>query len=159
MKKLILCLCLVAFASVCPAQLKGILDRAKQKAANKASEKVDKTIDKPTDPTSGKTENKEKTADNNNGADTTKKETAQPASLKTYSKYDFVPGEKIIVFEDFAQDAVGDFPAKWVTNASGEVVTIDGNPGHWFMMHRAGTFMPEFIDSLQDNFPFAFKCH
>ena len=32
--------------------------------------------------------------------------------MKTYSKYDFVPGEKIIVFEDFMQDAVGDFPAQ-----------------------------------------------
>jgi outer membrane protein OmpA-like peptidoglycan-associated protein len=36
------------------------------------------------------------------------------------------------------------------------VVTIDGISGNWFMMHRAGTFMPEFIDSLQDNFTFEF---
>src|SRR6185437_8094304 len=32
------------------------------------------------------------------------------ASLQTYSKYDFVPGEKILVYEDFSKDAIGDFP-------------------------------------------------
>jgi len=52
----------------------------------------------------------------------------QPA-LQTYSKYDFIPGEKVILFEDFAQDAVGDFPALWNTNATGEIIGVvfDGN--------------------------------
>ena len=39
-------------------------------------------------------------------------------SLQAYSKYDFIPGEKIIFFEDFSQDAVGDFPGLWNTNGS-----------------------------------------
>ena len=67
-----------------------------------------------------------------------------------------MPGEKIVVFEDFMQDAVGDFPDKWNTNSSGETVTIDKNQGHWLMMPRAGVFMPEFIDSLPDNFTFEY---
>ncbi len=157
MKKLLLLASLLIAAVISHAQLKGILDRAKQKAEKKTNEKVDKTID-PTAGKSNKTENE--TPKNSNGSeagDTTKKDNGEPAtSLKVYSKYDFVPGERIIAFEDFMQDAIGDFPARWNTNASGEVVTIDGNPGHWFMMHRAGTFMPEFIDSLQDNFTFEF---
>ena len=55
-----------------------------------------------------------------------------------------------------AQEAVGDFPDKWNTNSSGEIVTIDKNQGHWLMMPRAGGFMPEFIDSLPDNFTFEY---
>ena len=41
---------------------------------------------------------------------------------EVYSKYDFVPGDKIIYFDDFSQDFIGDFPSKWNTNGTGEVV-------------------------------------
>lgn len=36
-----------------------------------------------------------------------------PATLKSYGKFDFVPGEKVMAAEDFMQDAIGDFPDKW----------------------------------------------
>jgi outer membrane protein OmpA-like peptidoglycan-associated protein len=36
-----------------------------------------------------------------------------PASLKSYSNYDFVPGEKIIFEDNFADDQDGEFPAHW----------------------------------------------
>jgi hypothetical protein len=72
--------------------------------------------------------------------------------MKTYSKYDFVPGEKIVVFEDFMQDAVGDLPAKWNTNSAGETVTVEGKQGHWFKLTKPGWFMPDFIDSLPQDF-------
>ncbi len=49
--------------------------------------------------------------------------------LKAYSKFDFVPGENVIFFEDFAQDNIGDFPALWNTNGSAEVVTTNLYPG------------------------------
>jgi OmpA-OmpF porin, OOP family len=77
-------------------------------------------------------------------------------SLVAYSKFDFVPGEKILVYEDFTQDAIGDFPARWNTNASGEVVTVEGHPGHWLMISKKGRFIPEFITSLPENFTFQF---
>lgn len=52
-------------------------------------------------------------------------------SLQGYSKFDFVPGEKVIYYDDFSQDAVGDFPALWNTNGSAEVVTTNLFPGNW----------------------------
>lgn len=76
--------------------------------------------------------------------------------MKTYSKFDFIPGEKVIAFEDFAQDAVGDFPAKWNTNASGEIVNIDGNTYKWLQLPTQGIFYPEFINELPDNFTVEF---
>ena len=51
------------------------------------------------------------------------------------SKYDFVPGERIILFDDFSQDAVGDFPALWTTNSAGEINTISIAPGNWFNLN------------------------
>jgi len=73
-------------------------------------------------------------------------------SLQAYSKFDFVAGEKVIAFEDFSQDAIGDFPAKWNTNASGEVVTLNGQQGKWLMLAKDGNFYPEFLGNLPENF-------
>src|SRR5436190_9960092 len=75
---------------------------------------------------------------------------SQP-SFQAFSKFDFVPGEKIAALEDFSQDAVGDFPAKWNTDASGEIVTIAGQPGRWLKLTKAGFFTPEFINQLPEN--------
>ncbi len=77
-------------------------------------------------------------------------------SLKTYSKFDFVAGDKILCVEDFSQDALGDFPDKWNTNSTGEVQTIQGKEGKWLSIAKNGVFFPEFINSLPDNFTLQF---
>lgn len=77
-------------------------------------------------------------------------------NLQSYSKFDFVPGEKVIAFEDFSQDAIGDFPARWNTNSSGEVVTISGLDGNWLAFKDEGMLYPEFLDVLPDNFTIEF---
>jgi OmpA-OmpF porin, OOP family len=55
--------------------------------------------------------------------------------VESYTQYDFVPGDKILYYEDFSQDAIGDFPALWTTNGSAEVKTINIAPGNWFHMN------------------------
>ena len=155
MKKIFFLTSLVALVVFADGQiLKKIADRAKNRAENnannKVNNKVDKTVDDTMDPNKDKTNNP---GDPNSNTDGGKKtESNGPATLKTYSKYDFVPGERIIVFEDFAQDAVGDFPDKWNTNASAEIVTIESLEGKWLKISKQGVFMPDFIDSLPDNF-------
>ncbi len=37
----------------------------------------------------------------------------------------------MLFYDDFANDFIGDFPAKWNTNGSGEVVTVNDNPEKW----------------------------
>jgi OmpA-OmpF porin, OOP family len=76
--------------------------------------------------------------------------------FQAYSKFDFVPGEKVVAFEDFTQDAVGDFPARWNTDGSGEIVTVAGKAGRWLKLTRPGFFTPEFITELPDNFTVEF---
>lgn len=129
--------------------LRKIADKAKQKIEQKSNEKVDET-------TQGTKNEKPENGENQDTGTEDKATSSTPASIKTYSKYDFVPGEKIIVFEDFMQDAVGDFPDKWNTNASGEVMTIEGKQGHWFAIGKTGVYMPDFIDSLPDDFTLEF---
>ena len=152
MKKIFPLSCLLVFTFFSNGQiLKKITDRTKNNANNKVNNTANKTVDDAMNPDKDK-----------NATDSTKKQEGQsteqvktetgPATLKAYSKYDFVPGERIIVFEDFAQDAVGDFPDKWNTNASAEIVTIESLQGKWLKISKQGVFMPEFIDSLPDNF-------
>ncbi|MBZ5857671.1 OmpA family protein [Flavihumibacter profundi] len=50
---------------------------------------------------------------------------------QVYSKFDFIPGEKVIFFDDFSSENIGDFPTLWNTNGSGEVVTYGKYPGKW----------------------------
>ncbi|HET6766638.1 MAG TPA: OmpA family protein [Chitinophagaceae bacterium] len=128
--------------------LKKITDKAKQKIENKTA--------KPAEETTNEKKDENKVIEAKDTATTPVTNNNQSASLKVYSKYDFVPGERILVFEDFIQDAVGDFPAKWNTNATGEIMTIDKIPGHWFAMGKTGVYMPDFIDALPDDFTLEF---
>ncbi len=56
----------------------------------------------------------------------------EKGKIQSTTKYDFVPGDKVLFYEDFSQDAIGDFPALWTTDGSGEVREVDNYPGHWF---------------------------
>ena len=44
--------------------------------------------------------------------------------FESYSSYDFIPGDQLLFFEDFSQDNIGDFPALWTSNGSGEIKTV-----------------------------------
>lgn len=52
-------------------------------------------------------------------------------TIIVYSKFDFVPGDKQLFFDDFGNDFIGDFPSKWNTNAGGEVVTLGDSMQKW----------------------------
>ena len=97
-----------------------------------------KPKDKPAPQNKPQEENKETQVDSakSNAVNNQK----QP-ELQAYSKYDFVPGDKVIFFEDFSQDAVGDFPALWTTDVAGEVNKLNIAPGNWFNLNSTeGTY-------------------
>jgi OmpA-OmpF porin, OOP family len=72
------------------------------------------------------------------------------------SKYDFIPGEKVIFFDDFSSENIGDFPAQWLTNGSGEIVTSDKFPGKWFHLTKGGYYIPEAKEDFTENFTIEF---
>lgn len=141
--------------------LKKITDRAKNRAENNANNKVNNKVDKTVDDAMDPNKNKDK-----NAADTTKKQEGQsadavkpeggPAGFKAYSKYDFVPGEKVTGFEDFSTGSIGDFPAGWNTNGSAEIVTVEGRTGRWLWITKPGVFVPEFPNPFPEDFTFEF---
>jgi len=155
MKKMIFLFSLCVITHFANGQiLKKVSDRVKNRVDNNANNKVNNTVDKTVDDAMNPGKNKDNSSGEpgaNSNTNTTNSSNG-PATMKTYSKYDFVPGEKIIVYEDFMQDAVGDLPAKWNTNSAGEIVTVEGKQGHWFQLTKPGWFMPDFIDSLPLEF-------
>jgi len=162
--------------------LKDISNRIKQKSEQRANQKIDQGIDKGLDKVdnAAKDATKKKdssiTTDNNGNANSDNKQnnsannntttstsgngqvgnSAEGASFKTYSKFDFVPGDKVVAYDDFSKDAIGDFPVTWNTNSTGEVVTVSGQQGHWLMVRKPGRFIPEYIKDVPDNFTFEY---
>ncbi|HZK93535.1 MAG TPA: OmpA family protein [Prolixibacteraceae bacterium] len=74
------------------------------------------------------------------------------SSLQAYSKFDFIPGEKVVFYEDFSQDAVGDFPALWNTNGSAEVVTTNLFPGQWMKFACREAIWTDALLKLPENY-------
>lgn len=78
-------------------------------------------------------------------------------SFQVYSKFDFIPGEKVLYYDDFTATEVGDFPAGWNTNSSAQVVTIGNLPGKWLSMTKDGFFAPEMVKDVPENFTLEFE--
>ncbi len=93
---------------------------------------------------------------NKDSKDASGNTSTEKPSLKTYGKFDFVPGERVIVEDNFSQVAVGDFPVEWNTNSSGEIVNVDEKEGKWLMITKEGVFIPDYITDLPENFTMQF---
>lgn len=57
--------------------------------------------------------------------------TGTAKTIEVYSKFDYVPGDKPLFFDDFSNDFIGDFPSKWNTNGGGEVVSVNDSGEKW----------------------------
>jgi OOP family OmpA-OmpF porin len=169
MKKFLLFFTLTLSITSVQAQL---LDRMRNKVERKLEQKIDESIDKATQPkkktTTTETKSSPQTSSTSEVSSQTSSEPADKAAstasadnvdvkpavadLTSYSKFDFIPGDKIIMHEDFSQEATGDFPTNWNTRSGAEVVTLNNRSGKWLRLAQSGVFYPENIDNLPENF-------
>lgn len=179
MKKLVtLILFVSAFAAIGNAQRINIEQKIKDKVIERADQRTDEAIDKGLDAVeegiSDAATTEEEAASDGDQQSTEESSDEEPAAKKTNAnkpqstaseetklvsatKYDFVPGDKVLLYEDFSQDAVGDFPALWTTNGSGEIRTLNKFPGNWLYMNSEGSSYNLMKDlSMPDNFIFEF---
>ncbi len=104
----------------------------------KAEEAVNKTLDKTEEvfkKKKGEIKGKEEKSTSESEDQENTKSTQQKERLTSTTKYDFIPGDQILFYEDFSQDAIGDFPALWTSNGSGEVKSVNKAPGKWFHLN------------------------
>lgn len=81
---------------------------------------------------------------------------SNPKPLKVYTNYDFVPGHRLVLYDDFSVDNIGDFPAKWNTNGSGEIVTLDDSPDKWLKLSDGTTYVPDLPETLPNDYTIEF---
>lgn len=144
-------ICSISFAS--NAQLGGLINKVKNKAKSRADQKVDQQIDKTFDEIEGK---------NTASSSTTAATLAAPAAaveeptLKSFSKYDFVPGEQVLYYDGFEGEALGELPTGWNTSGTGEVATLDKYPGNWLRLHKQFTYLTRNQKAFGENYTVEF---
>lgn len=151
MRNAIVLMFMLAGLLISPAEAQiNIKDKVKNKTNDRVDERTDEGIDNGLNKVEegvgnlfkkGKNEQNEASSEKVNNESDEKDGKSSPqdkgAKFKSFTRYDFVPGDKILYYEDFSQETIGNFPAFWATNSSGEVKRISIAPGHW--LHLNGT--------------------
>jgi outer membrane protein OmpA-like peptidoglycan-associated protein len=102
--------CLLAAWTPACAGIGGLTDKLKDKATKKAEEEVDKALDgEPEDTTQAEV----KTAETGAAAGEAGEGADGAGDMTLYTKYDFVPGDKVIFYDNLAGEEVGEFPSRW----------------------------------------------
>lgn len=170
MKSLQWLLFILFFSVLGPAQgqiFKKLKKRAEEAVERKLEEKTTRETEKTMDTILGngkskkKKRRKKKRANKKDGTDViggesenTKSDKNHDPQITIYRKFDFVPGEDIILYDDFSSDAIGEFPAKWDTNSGGEVVQIQNK--NWLQLDNGAVYMPLLEKGLPKQFTIEF---
>ncbi|PKV66420.1 OmpA family protein [Pontibacter ramchanderi] len=124
----LLALVLLSFTPVA-AQI-NVGKNLRNKINSKINQKVDQQVDKSIDETlEGK---KEASADNSDSKRSNAKASStgsEEVKMKAWSKYDFVPGDKVLFSDNLAGEENGEFPSRWDLNkGNAEVADFGGEP-------------------------------
>ncbi|HZH64694.1 MAG TPA: OmpA family protein [Flavisolibacter sp.] len=138
------------------AQFGNMLKKAKDKVTQRADSRVSKEMDKTLDELEGKNTQKTTASTTTPTAANETPAASQKETVKSFSKFDFVPGERIIYTEDFAQDAIGELPLNWNSTGKGEVVTLDKQPGKWLKLFQNTTYLSGSNKTYDKNFTVEF---
>lgn len=151
MKTFIFCLTVFFISASINAQILNPKKALEKKANKEIEKKINETPEKPA-------KDEEKPAEQPQAKPTAEPKPAADAtpSLETYSKFDFIPGEKVIFYDDFSQDNVGDFPVLWNTNGSAEIVSTNLFPGKWMKFSSRNAVWTDILLDLPANYTIEF---
>lgn len=151
----------VWFSSSADGQLGGLKDKAKKKAEEKAKQEAQK-----------KTENSDKSDDENkasseepagNSEQSENENTPPPtASGKlgegVWVNYDFVPGDRVLFFDDYSEDVVGNFPQR-LELLEGNLETAEWKGRRWLRATTYGEFLVPLPKILPSRFTLEFDLY
>ena len=166
-KHFIMVICLLAVATPSQAQIFKKLGKAAERAAERTIERrVEKETTKSTDRTldtiieapkkkkKRRKKRKKKNGGNIIGGNSNEQQTNTSTETTVNSNFDFTAGNVPIFNDNFASDNMGDFPANWDTNGSGELVTI--NDVKWLRLGNKATVLPMLNNKLPENYTIEF---
>ena len=156
-RKLIFAFLIIILPFAMNAQFSGIVNKVKYKTQQRADNKIDKEIDKTLDEIDG-TKKKSAPAPGPSVNETENKAepTTEEPVLKSYTKYDFIPGEQILYYDNFEGEALAELPTAWNTSGTGEVTTFDKYPGNWLRLHKPFTYLSSNKKEFGENYTVEF---
>jgi OOP family OmpA-OmpF porin len=139
--------------SATQAQLGGIKDQLKKKAEQTANQTVDKATADATAPE----EKPEKTEEEAAQPAAAKGGTATAEDMTLYTRYDFVPGDKVIFYDDLSGEQIGEFPSRWnldsgvfeVAKQGGENYILCTDEGYIRPKATAGPLPPKYTVEME----------
>jgi len=153
--KLIIAALVIMLPYFADAQLKGLMNKVKNKVDQRIDTKVDKQIDKSLDEVEGKND-KDVASTGNSSANTATETKTEEPELKSFSKYDFVPGDSILYYENYDKETIAELPVGWNTSGSGEVVTLDKVEGKWLRLHKQFIYLTNNTKEFGENYTVEF---
>ena len=151
MKTFCTLLLMIFTAQVANAQI-DVLGKIEEKVEQKVDQKTDEAIDKALEDKEKKEESESEKKEEKSAEKSSAVSKPAEASFTSYSKFDFVPGENVVFFDDFSNVSIGDFPANWNTNGSAEVVTIGSSQAKWLKWTAGASYSPQLKNPFPDNF-------
>jgi len=155
----VLSVALLAIALMAPlpaaAQFGKLKDKVKDKVERKVDQKTDQAIDKAIEKPAGEAErgsDDETPAPAPAPAPAVESGAAAPMpaagggaaaeDMTLYTKYDFVPGDKVVFYDDLAREEAGEFPSRWdLQQGVFEIARLDGR--NWILCTDKGSIMPK----------------
>lgn len=126
-RALLVALLSLAWASQAVVSHAGFTDALKKKISDKATKKADDAVDKTTDQAPKATEGDPKALAEANGEAPASAGGGKGKVSSVSTKFDFVPGDSVIFTDDFKQDELGEFPARWkLLSGTFEVAELEG---------------------------------
>jgi OmpA-OmpF porin, OOP family len=75
---------------------------------------------------------------------------------KSITKFDCKAGEKILYSDNFEQATLGQLPAGWNTNGTGEITMLSTCPGKWLRLHHPYTYLTANTADFGENYTIEF---
>lgn len=149
---IVVVLCGAFFSLFCretsTAQLGKLKDKVKKEAAKKLP--VPKTPDASAQDTTGASGNE---------AGEPAGDSAAPAGdgFQLFTKFDFVPGQRVLFYDDLAPEELGEFPSRWgLTSGVFEIAKVGADP--WIMCSARGRIYPKInVNQLPEKYTVEFK--
>lgn len=132
----LLSLALLACWVPAEAQFGGLKDKLKQKVEKKVEKAVEGEEQDEAQPTP---EAEEEAAP---AAQTAPGGTAAAEDMQLYTKYDFVPGDKVIFYDDLSGEEAGEFPSRWRLDEGVFEVARQGGQ-NWILCTDEGFIRPK----------------
>jgi OOP family OmpA-OmpF porin len=107
----LLCIAFIAMSSLTMAQFEKLKDKVKEKTKKKVEETIKGKDETDSDTSAANKESTEESA-----SDTAKAKSTTPGAsedMSLYTKFDFVPGDKVIFYDDLSGEEIGEFPSRW----------------------------------------------